>query len=200
MKSGVLRLCIILSLATLFSSCLTLSSSVNHQRSGAGSVSMDYRLNKKAVGIQKDSVSGDNLIPLPLNRDDFEQVAAGLPGITLRSFSESEDSDYVYIETSLDYQSLDDLAELIGIPIDYSNEGTRGSMTLRIYEGNAPVSAETQAILDSVFADDTMTFEFTMPANILSSSYGTVSGRTVSYEVNLPDVYRRDSFIWSLEW
>ncbi|MDC7239508.1 MAG: hypothetical protein PQJ50_04010 [Spirochaetales bacterium] len=200
MKSGLLRLCILLIFTVAFSSCLSLNSSVNHQRSGAGSLNLDYRLNKKAVGIQKDSVTGSNLIPLPLNETDFQQISSAVPGITLRSFSETEDSDYVYITAALDYQSLDDLARLLGISIDYEYEGTRGTMTLRIYESDSPVDSNTMAVLDSVFADDSLEFEFTLPAAVDSSNYGTINGRTVSYKVNLPDIYRQDDFIWTMEW
>lgn len=200
MKSKLLRLFILFLLSLFFSSCLSLTSGLSHQNSGAGSLSLEYRLNKKTIGIQKDSINSSNLIPLPLSRNDFDEMTAQVPGITLSSFSETEDSDYVYIETEVNYDSLNDLSSFLGFPIEFSSSGNLDTLVLRIYEAEAAVSSDTQAILDSVFADDTLSFEFSFPRNIRSSSYGAVNGRTVTYEISLPDVYRQSGFIWTLEW
>jgi len=200
MKSKLLRLFILFLMSLFFSSCLSLTSGLSHQNSGAGSLSLEYRLNKKAIGIQKDSINGSNLIPLPLSRNDFDEMTAQVPGITLSSFSETEDSDYVFIETEVNYESLNDLSSFLGFPIEFSSSGNLDTLVLKIYEAEAAVSSDTQSILDSVFADDTLRFEFSLPRNIRNSSYGAVNGRTVTYEISLPDVYRQSGFIWTLEW
>ncbi|MDC7235274.1 MAG: hypothetical protein PQJ58_18725 [Spirochaetales bacterium] len=200
MKTKSLQLTILLLLSLFLSSCLTITSGLNHESSGSGSLSLDYQLNKKAVGIQKDSISGGNLIPLPLSRNDFDEIAAVNPGITLRSYSESEDSDSVYISTELDYENLSDLSDFFGFPVEVTTQGNISTLTLKIYEADTPVSSETQSILDSVFSDDSLQFEFTFPRNIRNSSYGSVNGRTVTYEISLPEVYRQSGFVWILEW
>ncbi|MBF9015040.1 MULTISPECIES: hypothetical protein [unclassified Oceanispirochaeta] len=200
MKSKLLRLFILFLLSLFLSSCLSLTSGLSHQNSGAGSLSLEYRLNKKAIGIQKDSINSSNLIPLPLSRNDFDEMTAQAPGITLRSFSETEDSDYVYIETEVNYESLNDLSSFLGFPIEFSSSGNLDTLVLKIYEAEAAVSSDTQSILDSVFVDDTLSFEFSFPRNVINSSYGAVNGRTVTYEISLPDVYRQSGFIWTLEW
>lgn len=200
MKSKIMRLFILLLLSLFLSSCLSLKSGLNHQGSGSGSFSLEYRLNKKAIGIQKDSVNNKNLIPLPLSRNDFDEISALEPGITLGSFSETEDVDYVYIEAELEYQSLNDLSIVLGFPVEFTSNGNLNTLTFKIYDAETPVSSDSQSILDSVFADDTLSFEFTFPRNIRNSSYGTVNGRTVTYEISLPALYRQSGFIWTLEW
>ncbi len=199
MKSKVLLLGLICT-ALLFSSCLTLTTGLVHQSSGAGRISLDYKISKKAAGIQKDSVTGENLIPLPVNRSDFEELAAVTPGISLESFSESEDTDSVTISAGLNYQSLNDLAQFFGFPVDYSSSGNTETLVLSIYKPEGTPDTKTLSIINSLFADDVLTFEMTFPRNIRSSSFGEISGRTVRFSIPLPDVYKRDDFVWTLEW
>jgi len=200
MKSKILWPSLLMILSLFLSSCLSVTSSLSHQSSGAGSLSLEYRLNKKAVGIQKDSINGRNLIPLPLSRADFDEIVSVSPGIALQSYSESEDIDYVYIETEIDYENLNDLGSFLGFPVEFTSTGNTDTLVLKIYEAETAVSSETQSILDTVFTDDTLRFEFSFPRNIQNSSFGTVSGRTVSYEISLPELYRQNGFVWTLEW
>lgn len=200
MKSKIMRLFILLLLSLFLSSCLSLKSGLAHEGSGSGNFSLEYRLNKKAIGIQRDSVNNKNLIPLPLNRNDFDEITALDPGITLLSFSETEDINYVYIEAEVEYESLNNLSSFLGFPIEFISNGNLDTLTLKIYDAVAPVSEDTQLILDSVFADDTLNFEFSFPRNIRSSTYGSIDGRTVTYEISLPALYKQSGFIWTLEW
>jgi len=199
MKSKVLLISVILT-TLLFSSCLSVTTGLVHQSSGSGKVSLDYRIDRKAAGIQKDSVTEENLIPLPVNRADFEELTSLIPGVSLASYSETEDRDYISINAELDYQDLNDLGQFFGFPVEYTTEGNTDILVLGIFEGDAPLDSRTLSIINSLFSEDTLTFELTFPRNIRSSSFGDVSGRTVRFSIALPDVYKRDNFIWTIEW
>jgi len=199
MKSKFLLISMMLT-TLLLSSCLTMTTGLVHQSSGSGKLSLDYRINRKAAGIQKDSVTGENLIPLPVNKSDFDELVALSSGLSLNSFSETDDADFIYIKAELGYQTLNDLGSFFGFPVEYTSQGDIDTLVLSIYKGDSPIDSSTQSIINSLFSDDTLTFELTFPRNIKSSNFGDISGRTVKYSTPLPEVYRNGSFIWTIEW
>ena len=199
MKMKVYQKILPLLLMLLLSSCLSLTTVLEHKSSGSGTLTLDYRISKKSAGIQKDALTSENLIPLPLNEVDFQEIAASQPGLSVEGYSESEDSDYIYIQAELDYESLDDLEAVLGIPVDYS-EGAVNRLEMTFYESENEMDPESIAILESLFAEDQLIFEMTFPSAVRSSNYGKVDGRSVSFETALTDVYRDGSFIWTVEW
>jgi hypothetical protein len=182
------------------SSCLTIMTGLDHSSSGAGRLSLDYRINKKAAGVQKDSVTSENLIPLPVKRSDFDELAALYPTVTIRTYSEREDTEFIYIETELEYQDINDLSLFLGFPIEFSTAGNLSILTMHIFDGNGPLDRETLSIIDSLFSEDKLSFELTFPRALQSSNYGSINGRTVNFDISIPDVYRQNSLIWTVEW
>jgi len=189
-------------LVLFLSSCLSVTTDMTLRDSGAGRLQLDYRLNKMAAGIQKDSLKDRNLIPLPVNEQDFVDTAALVPGITLRNYSYREDSEYIYISSQLDFSSTADLTTFLGFPVVLDTAGGTSRLVMRLFEQEEPVSPETRDILASLFADDSLDFRLTLPGAVTSTSHGSVegNGRTVAYTVPIPEVYSSSSFIWTVEW
>ncbi len=187
-------------LIILLSSCLSVTTVLEHKASGSGTLTLDYRISKKAAGIQKDAHSGKNLIPLPVNEADFNETASLNPGVSLRNFSETEDSHYVYIQADLEYETLDDLEPFLGIPVDYSRSGDVNRLVLTFLDPDTQLDAESKAILGSLFAEDRLVFEMSFPSAVRSSTYGSIDGRTVAFESALVDLYGDSGFVWAVEW
>ncbi|QEN07719.1 hypothetical protein EXM22_06845 [Oceanispirochaeta crateris] len=200
MKKNTMGSLLLLLLIVSLTSCLTITTGLDHSASGAGRLSLDYRINKKAAGVQKDSITSQNLIPLPIKRSDFDELTALNPSVSVRSYSETEDSEYIYINAELDYQNIIDLSEFLGFSIESENNGDVSSMTMHILDGTEPIDQESLNLLDSLFSEDRLVFDLTFPRNIRSSTYGSVSGRTVLFDISIPDVFRRNNLVWSVEW
>ena len=200
MKLKVYRNILPLFLLVLLSSCLSVTTVLEHKASGSGTLTLDYRISKKSAGIQKDALGTKNLIPLPVNETDFLEMAASLSGISVRGYEDSEDSNYIYIQADIDYESLDDLGAFLGIPVNYSETGLSKRLVMTFFDSDTELDPESRAILASLFADDKLVFEMRFPSSVRSSTYGGIDGRTVTFETPLADVYEGDGFIWSVEW
>ncbi len=183
-------------------SCLTLNTRLEHGSSGSGKLFLEYRLDKKAIGVQKNALGDTALIPLPVNRSDFEQNALLFSEIVLKNYEEREDESYVYIKAELDYQNLDELCRFLNIPGNHKSSGTENSLTFTFLEPGTKLDADTLNIIEALFADDSLKFDFSFPDNIKSSTYGKVTGNQVSYQTSLNSVYEKgaEGFVWTISW
>lgn len=169
---------------------------------GSGNITMDYRVSKKSVGFQKDSPDGDRLINLPVSRLEINTAAADIDGISILKINEREDPEFNYIYSEFSFSSLRSLGNYCGIPIELNQIGDTSQLTMEFYDHDQAVSSETAVYLSSLYKEDYLHFVISVPGTIQNSTYGLISsnGRSVEYRISLQDMYKRNRFIWVLEW
>ncbi|OQY33091.1 MAG: hypothetical protein B6241_09095 [Spirochaetaceae bacterium 4572_59] len=202
MKRNTWYIFSIVTLISLFSSCLTVNADLSIQPDGSGKITMDYRVSKKAIGFQKDSPAGARLITLPVNRQELDKTTAGIDGISILNVIDREDREYNYINSEFNFSSFRTLSKYCGIPIELNLIGDISQLTMEFFEQDQAVSRETTTYLSSFYNEDYLHFVISVPGTIQNSTYGLISpnGRTVEYRISLQDLYSRNQFIWVLEW
>ncbi len=193
---------ILIVFAFFLSSCLTVNSDLRISGQGRGSLVLDYRVSKKAAGIQRDSTPDGRLIPLPLNQNEFRQKADALSGLSITSLSSSEDPNYIYIESVISFDTLQDLSSFLGIPMRIMQEGDVTRLSVTLADPEYPVSLESRNIISSVFDDDTLSLSLTVDGTVTSVNRGQTgpNGRGALFSGDLEDLYGSSGFIWEVEW
>ena len=184
------------------SSCLTINSDLRISGPGRGSLVLDYRVSRKAAGIQRDSAPEGRLIPLPLNQNEFRQKADSLSGLSVSSLSSSEDPNYIYIESVISFDTLQDLSTFLGIPMEIIQDGNVTRLSVTLADPGNPVSLESRNIISSAFDDDTLSLSLTVDGTVTSVNKGETgpNGRGAVYSGDLMDLYGSSGFIWEVEW
>ena len=202
MQSKIFFSLIMIVLASVFTSCLTVNSDLRISGQGRGSLVLDYRVSKKAAGIQRDSTPEGRLIPLPLNQNEFRQKADALSGLSITSLSSSEDPNYIYIESVISFDTLQDLSTFLEIPMEIIRDGNVTRLSITLADPEPPVSSESRNIISSAFDDDTLSLSLTVDGTVTSVNRGQAgpNGRGAVYSGDLKDLYGSGGFIWEVEW
>ena len=186
----------------LLSSCLTLEADLSFRQDGSGTLSLNYTLDKKFMGIHKDGSPFDTLIPLPMSQQEFTDRAAAQSGMSLTSLSGEDDLETVSLASDLNFTSLQTLSGITGIPMELEQDGNRTSLRIVFFQQEQIVPAESVRLLSSSLLNNSIDIRIEVPGLIRSSSLGGVAGdnRSVRYRGSIDEFYEGREFVWELEW
>lgn len=176
-------------------SCVGIDSRLTVRNDGSGALSLTYHVARSLADLGRTEDS-EPLVPLPIERDDFDRALADAPGLRLERFSRSLSKDEVTIRADLAFDRLENLARFApfaGTGLTLSQASGVHTLTQTVYRARKePPNAETLTMVDNLFQGYDLTFSLTVPAAITAHSIGTVSAgeRTLTWRATIPDLVR----------
>ena len=186
----------------LLSSCLTVEADLNIRQDGGGTLFLNYTLDKRFTGIQKDGSTSRTLIPLPVNLDDFSMRAAAQEGLGVRSLNGQEGLETLSVVSDLNFSSILSLRGVTGIPLEYEQNGNITTLRILFLQQDQRVPSESLRLIGASVLDNLIDIRIEVPGLIRSSSIGDVAAdnRSVRYTGNVEELFQGSDFIWEIRW
>ncbi|MFP4563276.1 MAG: hypothetical protein ACLFRY_08180 [Spirochaetia bacterium] len=187
-------------------SCIDSDTRIGINADGSGSVELTYTVSPLVMSLG--ALDEDNpVFPLPVSRDDFVRTASGISGLELGDYSSREDEDGVHITAELTFLTADALNEFIGTEEgEFSLTGDAGLNRLRYVIYDAPdveIAEESVTLARDFFSQSFLRFTLDTPAEVQSSTLGTISGnrRSITLELNTAElIIDNQDVIWEVTW
>lgn len=177
-------------------SCVGVESRLAIRNDGSGTLTLDYRVPRQVAEFGK-SAQASVTVPLPVEKDDFRRALAGAPGVRLARYSRRVDGDVIAIHAVVAFRRLEDLARLPALrSAGFAFTESAGTRTLTEVVAGSPegvATAESLAMIDSLFAGASVTVVLETPAPMTPGSVGTLSAdrRTLTWTATLGELARR---------
>jgi hypothetical protein len=205
MKHKKILLVIPILIIAILSSCIDMEATISFEEDGSGSLTMFYSVSRMVTDLGKLDEK-DPFIPLPLTEDDFTATAALSPGLNLVSVKEKKGPKTVDITAKMEFDSGTALSSFFSpddpgnLTIIESGEET----TFRYVLFTAVPGEMNQQSLDMVnsfFADNTLTLKIEAPADIVSVNLGSSNGRDAELQVSIKEIFQNNKdLVWEVRW
>ncbi len=186
----------------LLVACLTLETNLSIESNGSGRAEFRYNLSTLALDISKIDEDKD-ILPFPITINDFTQSALPASGISILEYNMTDDGSRYYINSEVEFSSLEQLSLFTGIEFQIEENGSNTLMTVIVFEPSqsAPVSEKTLNILRNKFPADFCSFQIGIPGDILRVEGATFSGSDVSFRINIGELLSStDTVSFSVEY
>jgi hypothetical protein len=196
---GVVRLCILGFLVVAFAGCLDLESEIELEESGAGTVSLRYRVDNRLMTLG--TFDGPTDRPaVPISRRDFDTVLSRVEGARLESHGVRSGDELTEVSAVIAFDSVDAFNELFG----------RRPNALRLADDGVElvlvdaVDGETmdEDLVNAFFGENRLRFRLETPGEIVGINRGTVveDGRAAELEIPVADaVLAVDGVVWRVD-
>jgi len=182
--------------AAVLCSCLGVESRLSVRNDGSGTLSLEYRIPRSAGDLGR-SPDKDAPVPLPVETADFLRAIEGIPGLRLARYTRRADEENVTIHAEVAFRRIDDLAKVPALGdagLSIVESGGKHTLT-QVVAGSpeSPTTAESLAMIDSLFAGGSVTVVLQTPAPMTPGPLGTLSAdrRTLSWTATIGDLARR---------
>ncbi|WP_304224450.1 hypothetical protein [Gracilinema caldarium] len=191
-----------------FSSCIGLNSNVTIRQNGSGTIQMEYRLSRMFEALGKLD-GNEKQLPLPVSRTDFERTLTRVPGLSLSSYSSSQDDKDIIVKAELAFTNLEALKGFLdatGQSVRLATEGGNRTLELLLVRGIKNVDKELENLVRTIFSGYNIDMRFTLPSVPTMSTtskigQGTVTGKSARYSSSVTDlVLSSDAVQLKLSW
>ncbi|WP_455383496.1 hypothetical protein [Salinispira pacifica] len=190
----------------LLASCVSIDTTIELSGDGSGQISLTYTVSQMVANLGSVD-KGWQKLPLPINEADFRRQVSQSQGLTLRSFSKSEDAQNVTIKAVLAFSDVAALNRFYSAgenEISLSQSGNDTVYRQVIFQGFPDgVDQQTRDFAAAFFKDYHLTFQMKAPRQIKSASAGTVSSDRRSVTFDMPVLQLLDQktpLVWTVTW
>ena len=203
-KSRYILIIFILSAGSLIlTSCLDIETEIRIDRNGRVDTVLTYILDSTVADFGR-SFGSDEEWPLPLSEKDFQQRMLLTQGSEIRGYRIRKGQDGAeVVEISIRSESIEALAEYLGMGIEYTGNRSSGSLDFKLPDAGdyASSSEATRDIIDSLIGDSRIRFEVRPPSRPIDSGFGSIEGRFAVLEVSLSEIlYGEYADNWTISW
>ena len=205
-KPAIVRIAAVLLMLTAvlsLSSCLDVETSIRLGRHGAAEARIEYRMTAETAGFGR-GFGADEPWPFPLTEKDFVQQSLRFPDTEVKRYRKGSDSDgNEWVRVDLRSDSLESLAEYLGLDITVRTDAEGGRMELRLPAAPSWDAAgnDLAAALGPMAEETSFLFRFRPPAKPVDAGVGTVDGRSAVYEITLAELLGNGApAAWTVAW
>lgn len=204
-RFSFVRVAIVVFGMVLFSSCIGVEADIELQEDGSGEITLSYRVSHIVARLGKLDDDG-KFLSVPLNRDDFDRVAAVREGLEIRSVSVDEDAENVYVDARIAFASVEDLQVLFGgvggTTIQVTQNADEHVFRHVVFEGaNGPPDDDAAEMMNALFADYNISYRLTVPETVRAAVPGTASDRTAEVAWDVVEIVRSpEPVVWRVTW
>jgi hypothetical protein len=198
---------LIFGLSLIFLSCIGIDSKMTLAADGSGTIELVYTVSAVARDWDTAETGAESPLPIPINETDIRRSVEAVPGLSLESYSRTEEADTSVINVRLRFASLDALNSFVsGSDAHFSltQEGNRTVFEQVISPGSGgEIDERTGEFINAFFKTYTLNFSLTAPRAITrtSPSGGNSSGAQASFSVPLAAALEsREAIVWRVEW
>lgn len=201
---------VLIALTALFalSSCIGLDSDVVVRENGSGTIRLEYRLSRMFEALGKLD-GNEKQLPLPVGRTDFERTVNRIPGLSLGSYSTTQNEKDMVIKAELAFSNLDALMGFLdatGQSARLTADNASRTINLTLVSGIKNVDKDLENLVRTVFSGYTVDLRFTVPsAPALTNQHKVgqfaVSGNTARYTADVTNlVLSPEPVVIGLSW
>ncbi len=193
---------IVLVAVLLLSGCLATVTEIVIQEDGSGTVSMTYRISKLITNLGN-TPSGASI---PIREERFRNGVDNIEGVSLDSFSRSDDTENFVVEAELSFDSLEGLISIFESLADQnvSVEAADGEQVFsyRLYEGlEEAADSQTVQMIESFYSGYAVELSLTAPGEIDSANRGDIDGNDARLSLRTADVLlSEEPVVWEVRW
>jgi hypothetical protein len=204
-EEGMKRVFVLSSIVILvLTSCIGIESSIEVSDDGSGRLELRYTVSRAVRNVGR-AGEDDTILPLPIEREAFEEIVARDDGLSLESYERRDDEEELTVSATVAFQEPSDLNTLFGEEtVRYFQEDGTTVLQLAIYEGSdEPPDPEALDLLRTFFADYELRFQVTAPSQIQEVSTGSIGDDSrfaqVAYALHeiLP---QQQPVVWEIRW
>ncbi|GEM_PF-1316531 len=194
-------LTIIVSLLLFLSSCIGVESSISFNDNGSGILTLNYRISKMIINLGETGEKNTLSMPLPVSEDDFRKSIAGIEGLKLRSFKQSENEDDILINATISFDDVSKLSKIKNFnefPVSLEKRGERTYFKQKIASRTEEeLDQQTMKMVDTFFEGYKIQYTVKAPREILSYNMGVLSPdkKTLSFETSITELLKTDTDI-----
>jgi hypothetical protein len=177
-------------------SCIDVESRLSVRNDSSGTLSLEYRIPRSAGDVGRTPDKSGSM-PLPVEKADFLRAIDGIPGLRLARYTRRVDEENVTIHAEVAFKRLTDLAKVPALSdagLAFVENGGRRTLT-QVVAGSpeSPATAESLAMIDSLFAGGSITVVLQTPSPMTPGPLGTLSAdrRTLSWTATIGSLARR---------
>ena len=175
----------------MFTSCLTIETSVTINSDLSGTAIFNYSVSTLAADIGK--IDRDNkVLPFPINQEDFDVAADKAGGIEIIRYENDlgVNGTRYNIEGEISFDSLDSFGAFCGTTFSVVPSGNNQLLTVLIQEADdeKAVTEQTMNIVRDNFPDDQFSFIITIPGDIVQVNGATFSGSDVRFNISVEEL------------
>jgi hypothetical protein len=184
--------------------CVDLKADVSLAANGSGRLSVDYRVDRAVVSLERSSVAA-NTLPLPLDKTTMDRRIQAVPGMVLSGWSREDLPDEVHISADFRFPDLASLAKFLdpsGKRVVYRTVDRVRELKIVLTEGNPPTD-DSVAWAQASYGRDSVNITIALPARAAFISAGTLStsGTVARYSVPTADIIKSpDLLFWTIRW
>jgi len=202
------RILFILILSSFLISCVGIKSEIELDDDGSGTLRLSYKVSQMILHLGR-LEDDERVVPLPVNRRDFERTVQSIEGLSLNSYSSREDEENIYIDTELSFQSIEALSDIFsrsdsgGITLTQNDKGDT-VYTQVIHRGRGEdIDRDTLEMIETFFKDYFIEYSLTAPGVIKEASPGTTgeNRKTAVFKVSIPEYIKQlEPLVWEVIW
>ena len=178
-------------------SCIGIESQISFRGDGSGTLTLIYTVSQMIKDL--DTGGNDKNLPLPVSEEEFNRTVENIDGLNLLNIKQKEDEENIYIEASLEFDSIDALNQIGNRnQMDLSLTVENGITTFRqvIFGSNEDqeVSEDSIKMLETFFKGYELSFVINTPSSIKEYSLGELNpdNKKLTYRVTIPELMRMD--------
>ncbi len=195
-KKIVKNLLLVVWISFFLTSCIGIKADLTINKDTSGSLTMTYTVSKIIMDIGSEDQKRENLLPLPINREDFIKTFENIPGITLSDYSRKEDEENIYITAKITFKNFNDLNKIEAFrdqKLSLTHEGNQFILKQKLAEKpDYPPTKEALQMADTVFKNYKLEYIYHFPQKITFHNQGEVlnDGKTLRYTISIPQLLR----------
>ncbi len=205
LKYGLFSLLVFLFLT--LSSCIGIKADLTIHPDSSGTLVMTYKVSKMVINIGSEDQKRENILPLPINKEDFTKSFNNISGVTLADYERKEDEENIYITVKINFKNFNDLNNIEVFKdqqFSLTQEGDRFVLKQKLAEKpDTPPDKETLKMADSIFKDYTLEYTYHLPSKIIYHNTGKLlnDGKSLEYTISIPQLLRlkQDVFL-TIKW
>jgi len=169
----VIKGILLLSIALLFSGCLSLSTSVNIREDNSGTINLVYEISRIFADMGRID-EDDPVYPLPVGEEDFQDTILQVPGLSLNSWESeiTEDMEIIRVELGFDnFEALNGYFATLGDSgVAFTSGEERGVDIQILRSESSQYGQEAEELLTSFFSGMTLSLRVQTPSPLSSVS------------------------------
>ncbi len=174
-------------------SCIGIESQISFKRDGSGTLTLTYTVSQMIKDL--DTAGNGKNLPLPVSEEDFNRTVDDIDGLKLLNIKQREDEENIYIEASLEFDSIEALNQIgrgnqMNLSLTVENGITIFRQVIFRSREDQEVSEDSIKMMETFFNDYELSFIINTPSSIKKYSLGELDSdkRKLTYRVTIPEL------------
>lgn len=188
-------------------SCIDIDTEITFNDNASGFIVINYSVSKSMLNTG--NLDSDNsFLPLPLEEQQYIELANRTEGLSLVSFDKKEEGDEILISAKFDFVNIDTLnaaifssTQVADRKINLEKKGSSWHYSQKMVDGNAKIDSESLLLASALFSDRYIKIKLNAPSPVTSINVGNADKNSAEVFYTVPDLLAStEPVTWEVVW